>query len=93
MRKAAWSAVLSVAYRLAPEHRCPPTVKDCFEAWFGLPRTVRHLASIPSFPVCGDGAAVETRRRCCHPVLVDRRATCAQPQLLIYPVHKGPGLL
>ncbi len=80
------SAVLSVAYRLAPEHRYPAAVEDCFEALVWAAQNSSRLGIDSSrLAVAGDSAggnlaaAVAILSR-------DRRGPALRHQLLIYPV-------
>jgi acetyl esterase len=80
------SAVLSIAYRLAPEHRYPAAVEDCFEALVWAARNSARLGIDSSrLAVAGDSAggnlaaAVAILSR-------DRGGPLLRHQLLIYPV-------
>jgi len=80
------SAVLSVAYRLAPEHRYPAAVDDCYDALVWAAANAKSLGVDESrLAVAGDSAggnlaaavAIITR---------DRAGPALRHQLLIYPV-------
>ncbi len=80
------SAVLSIAYRLAPEHRYPAAVEDCFEALVWAAQNGARLGIDSSrLAVAGDSAggnlaaAVAILSR-------DRGGPPLRHQLLIYPV-------
>ncbi|MXO74341.1 alpha/beta hydrolase fold domain-containing protein [Altererythrobacter aerius] len=79
-------AVLSVGYRLAPEHRYPTAAEDCYAATLWATRNARELGVDGSrLAVAGDSAggnlaaAVALMAR-------DRRGPDIVHQLLIYPV-------
>lgn len=80
------SAVLSIAYRLAPEHRYPAAADDCYDALVWAAANAGHLGVDGSrLAVAGDSAggnlaaavAIMTR---------DRGGPALRHQLLIYPV-------
>lgn len=80
------AAVLSVGYRLAPEHRYPTPVDDCYDALVWASRHAGDLGCDPArLAVAGDSAggnlsaAVAIMAR-------DRSGPPLRHQLLIYPV-------
>ena len=80
------AAVLSVGYRLAPEHRYPAPVDDCYDALVWASRHAADLGCDPArLAVAGDSAggnlsaAVAIMAR-------DRSGPAIRHQLLIYPV-------
>jgi acetyl esterase len=86
LARASGAAVLSVAYRLAPEHRYPAAPKDCFDALEWAAANAAALGVDGSrLAVAGDSAggnlaavvAIMAR---------DRQSPALRHQLLIYPV-------
>ncbi len=80
------TVVISVDYRLAPEHRAPAAVEDVYAAWCWVTDHAGELGVDPSrVLVAGDSAggnlAAVTALMC-----RERRATMPAGQVLIYPV-------
>jgi acetyl esterase len=80
------AAVLSVGYRLAPEHRYPAAAEDCYDAFVWANANAKDLGCDPSrLAVAGDSAggnlsaAVAIMAR-------DRGGPALRHQLLLYPV-------
>jgi acetyl esterase len=77
--------VVSLDYRLAPEHRFPAAVEDAFDAWQWLQREIAAFGGDPArIAIAGDSAGGTLAAVVC---LLARDAGLAQPllQLLIYP--------
>ena len=86
LARASGAAVLSVGYRLAPEHPYPAPVEDCYDALVWASRHAGDLGCDPArLAVAGDSAggnlsaAVAIMAR-------DRGGPALRHQLLIYPV-------
>jgi acetyl esterase len=83
------AAVLSVDYRLAPQHRFPTAVEDCYNTLLWAAQGVRYWKVDPErIYVMGDSAggnlaAVVSR------LARDRRGPHVAGQILIYPVTDG----
>jgi acetyl esterase len=78
--------VVSVDYRLAPEHRFPAAVDDCVAAWTWIVANAEALGGDPSrVAVGGDSAGGNLAAVTC---LVAQEEDLARPrfQLLVYPV-------
>lgn len=77
-------AVVSVAYRLAPEHRFPVAVHDCWDALAWLARSAPTLGADPTRLAVGGDSAGGTLAAVC--ALMARDAGLAlRLQLLFYP--------
>ncbi|XP_069803441.1 arylacetamide deacetylase-like 4 [Dendropsophus ebraccatus] len=84
--KGSESVVVSVGYRLAPEHRYPAAFEDCLAATIHFLKTAEDYGADPSSViVSGDSAGGNLTAAVCQ-ALVDR-ADVPQPraQVLIYP--------
>ena len=86
LARASGAAVLSIGYRLAPEHPYPAPVEDCYDALVWASRHAALLGCDPArLAVAGDSAggnlsaAVAIMAR-------DRNVPALRHQLLIYPV-------
>lgn len=86
LARASGAAVLSVGYRLAPEHPYPAPVDDCYDA---LVWAAAHAASLGCDParlaVAGDSAGGNLAAAVSIMVR-DRNGPALRHQLLIYPV-------
>lgn len=81
--------VISVDYRLAPEHKFPAAHEDAWAAWQWLNRQVRELGADPRrIAVAGEDAGANLAA---HIALRARDAQTNQPvhQLLIHPIAGG----
>jgi len=81
--------VVSVAYRLAPEHKFPAAHDDAWAAWGWLIDNARDLAGDPRrLAVAGEDAGANLAA---HIALLARDAGTPQPvqQLLIHPIAGG----
>jgi acetyl esterase len=80
------SAVLSVAYRLAPEHRYPAAVDDCHDALLWATANAEQLGvDATRLAVAGDSAGGNLAAAVAI-MLRDRGGPALRHQLLIYPV-------
>lgn len=80
------SAVLSVAYRLAPEHRYPAAVNDCYDALVWADANAEMLGIDGSrLAVAGDSAGGNLAAATAI-MARDRGGPALRHQLLIYPV-------
>jgi acetyl esterase len=86
LANAAGCAVVSVDYRLAPEHRFPAAPEDCYAA---LEWVARHGAEIgvdPSRVAVGGDSAGGNLSAVVAQMARDRRGPALRFQLLVYPV-------
>ncbi len=83
--------VLSIAYRLAPEHPFPAAVDDCHAAFRWAVEQAGSLGADPArIAVGGDSAGGNLAAVVCH-VARDESGPAPAMQLLIYPVTDGVG--
>lgn len=81
------AVVVSVDYRMAPEHRAPQAVHDCVDAvrWAGSSTGKDVLDADPDrLAVCGDSAGGNLAAVACH-VLRDEGGPMVAHQALVYP--------
>jgi acetyl esterase len=86
LARASGSAMLSLAYRLAPEHPYPAPVEDCFEALcWAAGQSAALGVDAARLAVAGDSAGANLAAACA--ILVrDRCGPTVRHQLLLYPV-------
>jgi acetyl esterase len=86
LANASSSAILSVGYRLAPEHRYPAAVEDCYDALCWAAANAETLGIDPDrLAVAGDSAGGNLAAAVAIMVR-DRSGPTLRHQLLIYPV-------
>lgn len=86
LARASGSAVLSVAYRLAPEHPYPAPVDDCYDALCWAAAEGQHLGVDTSrLAVAGDSAGGNLAAACAIRAR-DKGGPALRHQLLLYPV-------
>lgn len=79
-------AILSVDYRLAPEHPYPAAIEDCFAALSWLHATAHELGLDPDrIAVAGDSAGGNLATVCAY-LSRERAGPQLRHQLLLYPV-------
>lgn len=78
--------VISVEYRLAPEHKCPAAVDDAFAAVAWAAAHASELGGDPNrIAVAGDSAGGNLAAAVCH-LAQQHRGPAIAAQLLIYPI-------
>ncbi|MEZ5742511.1 MAG: chloramphenicol hydrolase [Sphingomonadaceae bacterium] len=86
LARASRSAVLSVAYRLAPEHPFPAPLEDCYDALCWAHDNAERLGADPArLAVAGDSAGANLAAATAI-LARDRGGPALRHQLLIYPV-------
>jgi acetyl esterase len=86
LARASGSALLSVAYRLAPEHPYPASVEDCYAALEWAAANAARLGCDPArLAVAGDSAGGNLAAAAAI-MARDRGGPALRHQLLIYPV-------
>ncbi|XP_069598844.1 arylacetamide deacetylase-like 4 [Ranitomeya imitator] len=81
------AVVVSVGYRLAPDHRCPAAFDDCLMATVHFLKTAEdHGVNPSSIIICGDSAGGNLTAGVCQALV--SRSDLPKPlaQVLIYPV-------
>ncbi len=78
--------VVSVGYRVAPEHPFPVPVEDCYSALKWVSKNIQHYQGIPSeIVIGGDSAGGNLAAACTLLAKEDNMKPCVA-QILIYPV-------
>ncbi|XP_075696871.1 arylacetamide deacetylase-like 4 [Rhinoderma darwinii] len=87
LTKNSGAVVVSVGYRLAPEHRCPAAFDDCLLATIHFLKTAQdHGVDPSSVIICGDSAGGNLTAAVCQALV--GRSDIPKPlaQVMIYPV-------
>ncbi|XP_040284955.1 arylacetamide deacetylase-like 4 [Bufo bufo] len=87
LTKNSGAVVISVGYRLAPEHRCPAALEDCLLATVHFLKTAQeHGVDPSSVIICGDSAGGNLAAGVCQALV--GRSDIPKPlaQVLIYPL-------
>ncbi len=83
------AAVLAVDYRLAPQHKFPTAVEDCYEAFIWASHGARYWKVDPErIFVMGDSAGGNLAAVVCR-LARDRKGPHIAGQVLLYPVTDG----
>jgi acetyl esterase len=86
LARASGAAVLSVGYRLAPEHPYPAPVEDCYEALLWAAGNAAGLGCDPARLAIGGDSAGGNLAGAVAIMARDRKGPALRHQLLIYPV-------
>ena len=85
--------VLSIGYRLAPEHQFPVPFEDCYAAFSWVYNNIQRLGGDPErLCIAGDSAGGNLAAAVCHLSKRQRGPGIAR-QILIYPVLEAPSSL
>ncbi|NXW95561.1 ADCL4 protein, partial [Alopecoenas beccarii] len=80
------SVVVSVGYRLAPEHKYPAAYEDCLNATIHFMKNTEHYGVDPAnVIVCGDSAGGNLAAAVCHTLAGRSDLPKLRAQILIYP--------
>ncbi|NXW95539.1 ADCL4 protein, partial [Alopecoenas beccarii] len=80
------SVVVSVQYRLAPEHKYPAAYEDCLNATLHFMKNIEHYGVDPAnVIVCGDSAGGNLAAAVCHTLAGRSDLPKLRAQILIYP--------
>ncbi|XP_073512848.1 arylacetamide deacetylase-like 4 [Phyllobates terribilis] len=81
------AVVVSVGYRLAPEHRCPAAFDDCLTATVHFLKTAEdHGVDPSSVIICGDSAGGNLTATVCQALVGRLDLPKPLAQVMIYPV-------
>ncbi|KFQ24671.1 Arylacetamide deacetylase-like 4, partial [Merops nubicus] len=84
------SVVVSVGYRLAPEHPFPTQFEDCLSATIHFMRTAQHYGVDPSrIIICGDSSGGTLTAAVAQALVHRRDLPKLRAQILIYPFLQG----
>jgi acetyl esterase len=86
LANASGAAILSVAYRLAPEHVFPAPLDDCYDALVWASQNAAALGADASRLAVGGDSAGGNLAAAVAIMVRDRRGPALRHQLLIYPV-------
>ncbi len=91
LSNAAEAIVVSVAYRQAPEHKCPAAVEDAYAATKWILENAAQIGGDPSrVVVAGESAGGNLATVACQ-IIKDNNGAQPVAQLLIYPVTDARG--
>ncbi|XP_066462799.1 arylacetamide deacetylase-like 4 [Eleutherodactylus coqui] len=86
LTKNSGAVVVSVGYRLAPEHRCPAAFDDCLKATVHFLKTAQEHGVIPSSVIiCGDSAGGNLTAGVCQSLVGIADIPKPLAQIMIYP--------
>ncbi|XP_074153738.1 arylacetamide deacetylase-like 4 [Sminthopsis crassicaudata] len=84
------SVVLSVGYRMVPDHKYPSAMNDCVTATVHFLRTLDTYGVDPSrLILCGDSAGATSATSICQMLVTQPDLPKIQAQILIYPYVQG----
>ncbi|NXU50020.1 ADCL4 protein, partial [Turnix velox] len=84
------SVVVSVGYRLAPEHKCPAASEDCLEATIHFLKNIGHYGvDAARVIVCGDSAGGNLAAAVSQTLTGRSDLPKLRAQVLIYPALQG----
>ncbi|XP_073441677.1 arylacetamide deacetylase-like 4 [Dendrobates tinctorius] len=87
LTKNSGAVVVSVGYRLAPEHRCPAALDDCVLATVHFLKTAQEQGVDPSSVIiCGDSAGGNLTAGVCQVLLSRTDIPKPLAQVMMYPV-------
>ncbi|XP_030319306.1 arylacetamide deacetylase-like 4 [Calypte anna] len=84
------SVVVSVGYRLAPEHKYPAAYEDCLNATIHFMKNIQHYGVDPdNVIVCGDSAGGNLAAAVSHSLVGRSDLPKLRAQILLYPGLQG----
>ncbi|KAG9482384.1 arylacetamide deacetylase-like 4 [Eleutherodactylus coqui] len=87
LTKNSGAVVVSVGYRLAPEHRCPAAFDDCLKATVHFLKTAEEYGVDPSsIIICGDSAGGNLTAGVCQGLVGIADIPKPLAQIMIYPI-------
>ncbi|XP_066462810.1 arylacetamide deacetylase-like 4 [Eleutherodactylus coqui] len=90
LTKNSGAVVVSVGYRLAPEHRCPAAFDDCLKATVHFLKTAKeHGVDPSSVIICGDSAGGNLTAGVCQSLVGIADIPKPLAQVMIYPAVQG----